>query len=94
MPAAWARAAGHFDEAHGHYSRLLTEAEEGRLRVWAGALPLTWTEAGNAFAAVADWEGFEAFVARLKVRRFTKTLEFFDDISCVEEVIEEHKSGC
>lgn len=67
MPAAHAKAAGQLDEALNRYADLLTEAEEGRLRVWGDALPLVWAEASTAFAAVADWEGFEAFIARLKV---------------------------
>lgn len=68
MPAAHAKAAGRFDEALGRYSEFLTEAEEGRVGVWGAALPWTWAEASNAFASVADWEGFEAYLARLKVR--------------------------
>jgi hypothetical protein len=67
MPAMQQQASGCLEEALDSYSDLLGKVEGGQVGMRDETTAFVVAQASKAYAAVADWEGLEAFFARLEV---------------------------
>ena len=68
MPAMQQQAAGHTEAALQACAALLGGAEGGGARMRDETTAFVVARASEAYAGVANWEGMEAFFARLEVR--------------------------
>jgi hypothetical protein len=67
MPAMQLQAAGHLEAALESYAALLGRVEGGMSGMREETTAFAVAQASKAYAAVADWEGLEAFFARVEV---------------------------
>jgi len=74
MPAMQQQAAGHVEGALDSYTALLDRVEGGTARMRDETIAFVVAQASKAYSAVADWEGMEAFFARLEVITGTPSL--------------------